>query len=332
MTGPFLGGAMASTASAALHSIILLASSTKASQKGTVDLDQIAIFQILSICLYLCAPLLIGTHQLRKHNGEGPATVMVVCAWAILILVGFLCSLLPGTQVPLQPCAPYNTTTSLGTIQTTATNVTQCAELCATKSSLVRAPGVAQMNNANVTVEQVFHYLYYWGYVVGFLCAIWVTCMTVLTFVAPNKPNDIINEVFHRKRHRKSDAGAVCTLLFVIAPISMLVQLCYGEHLLATKAALVSEKSFSVGQWGPWVTIGLASVSTVFLAASGDGAKEKLSESMVLLFRFFVSRSLTHVSFRSLRSPSWNSRVTLLEYILARSLFQSHPPQKLNLS
>ncbi|KAG6919887.1 hypothetical protein DXG01_015595 [Tephrocybe rancida] len=282
MTGPFLGGAMASTGSMALHSIILMASSRKASQKGTIDLDRIAIFQMLSVCLYLCAPLIIGSYQLRQRTGEGSATAMVVCAWAILIVVGFFCSIIPDSETPLQPCAPYNTTTPTGTLLTIATNTSLCADLCLTKSSLVRDLGTAQMNDANITIENIFHWLYFWGYVVGILCTIWVTMMIVITFVTPNKPTDVFNEVFHSKRHRKSEAGTVCTLLFVLvaAPVTMVVQVCYGEHLLATKAALRSEKSFVVGQWGPWVAIGLASVSTVFLVAAGNGSKETPARSM----------------------------------------------------
>lgn len=282
LLGPFLGGAMAYSGSAAIHSIIILASSNKASQKGTIDLDGIPIFQILAVCLYLCAPLYLGSSLLQIRTGDTSATVLVVGAWAILIIVGFFCSIVVDAPQAILPCIPRNTTTSIGTIATIPADTGLCAELCASRSSLIRSLGEAQMNDARVTLHGVFKYLYDLGWFVGMACAIGVTAVIFATIMAPNSGHELMAALSEcndpsrssstgRRRRRgrrsnKSDSGPACIIVFILvaAPVALVIQIALGEHLLA-KAALVSEKSYAVGQWGPWVTVGLAFVASVFL-------------------------------------------------------------------
>ncbi|KAJ7930047.1 hypothetical protein B0H13DRAFT_913204 [Mycena leptocephala] len=267
MTGPFLGGAMAYSGSAAIHSIIILASSNKASQKGTIDLDGIPIFQILAVCLYLCAPLYLGSSLLQIRTGDTSATVLVVGAWAILIIVGFFCSIVVDAPQAILPCIPRNTTTSIGTIATIPADTDLCAELCASRSSLIRSLGEAQMNDARVTLHGVFKYLYDLGWFVGMACAIGVTAVIFATIMAPNSGHELMAALSEcndpsrssstgRRRRRgrrsnKSDSGPACIIVFILvaAPVALVIQIALGEHLLA-KAALVSEKSYAVGQWG----------------------------------------------------------------------------------
>ncbi|KAJ7174184.1 hypothetical protein C8R43DRAFT_1119550 [Mycena crocata] len=281
LTGPFLGGAMAYAGSAAIHSIIILASSNKSSQKGTIDLDAIPIFQILSVCLYLCAPLLLGSYTLRKHTGETSATVVVVSVWAVLIIVGFFCSLLVEGPAAIAPCAPYNATLPDGTYRTVPTDAGLCAEMCAIKSSLIREVGEAEMLDSTITLHGVFGGLWELGFFVGIACAIGVTSITIVTIFAPNAGGGALTAMMElggtsttrstrprarrSRRVKKGDSGPACLVFFILvaAPIALVIQLALGEHRLA-KAALVSEKSYAVGQWGPWVMVGLALVSSVF--------------------------------------------------------------------
>ncbi|KAG6906719.1 hypothetical protein DXG01_012434 [Tephrocybe rancida] len=267
MTGAFLGGAMAFSGSAAIHSIILTASSKKAIQKGTIDLDGIAIFQILSTCLYLCAPLLTAMFFVRKRTGEGPAKAIIVCVWAVLIVAGFFCCF-GNLPAPIPPCAPYNMTTSLGTSLTVATSTSRCAEWCLTKSSIVRSVGEARMTDSRITTKNIFGPVYAVGLFLGSACALWILAITVATFVAPNKPLDILSSYLMALLGFSTYTSMV---VFGGVPVILFVQIFYGEYLLATQTALVGEKSYAIGQWGPWVIVGLATVAAIFLAAAKDG-------------------------------------------------------------
>ncbi|KAJ7058782.1 hypothetical protein C8F01DRAFT_1255195 [Mycena amicta] len=278
MTGPFLGAAMAYAGATAIHAVVILVASCQASQTGTIDLDGLPIFQILSVSLYLSAPLLMGWSRLRTHTGNTSSSVIVVCIWAMLIIVGFMCSLGTSSTV-IEPCAPHNTTLSDGSIRTLSPIITECAALCTRKSSILRDLGEAQMLSSSITAFHIFGLLWSAGILVGCVCATGIVVMTVNAIFRPTH-GDIFTG-FSALEHRpptRDDAFImfVTLLLLVAAPMALLLQLIIGEwQLERTKGVLPSEKPYAIGQWGQWVIVGLACAASVFSAMKHGEERER---------------------------------------------------------
>ncbi|KAJ6448147.1 hypothetical protein C8R45DRAFT_1134453 [Mycena sanguinolenta] len=243
-SGPFLGGAMAYAGAAAVHSIIILTSSQQASQKCTIDLDSIPIFQILSVCLYLCAPLLMCSHHVREHTGDASATVLVVCAWGLLIAVGFFCAI---TICPtaILPCGPFNSTMLDGSVLSTPPDPVQCATLCTKNSSVLRSLGEAQSQSSNITVSHVFGSPKHWGFFIGAFCSPCVLLATVFAIFDPHGGVDMLTglgEMMNKPtRRRPSEVITRYMIMFtlVAVPVSLVLQIFSGEYRMG-KPALVS--------------------------------------------------------------------------------------------
>ncbi|KAJ7613209.1 hypothetical protein FB45DRAFT_1065276 [Roridomyces roridus] len=259
MTGPFLGAAMAYAGATAIHAIILAFSSREADQRGTIDLDSLPIFQILSVCLYLCAPLLMGSYGLRRRTGNMPSTVLIVCAWGTLIAIGFFCSIvIHPTAVP--PCAPTNITFSDGSIRSISPNTGDCASLCPQKTSILRMAGEAQMESSTITVSHVFGGLRSFGWFIGPCCTLFILLSIPLAAKVPlaESSSDIFGEagrMLLAPFRSKSDSGERGVALLVICLTAV------G----CPDWSLAQERVAAVGQWGPWVTVAIASGAAVLL-------------------------------------------------------------------
>ncbi|KAJ7617949.1 hypothetical protein FB45DRAFT_1063485 [Roridomyces roridus] len=287
MTGPFLGAAMAYAGAGAIHAIILAVSSHRADQRGTIDLDSLPIFQILAVCVYLYPPLFMCSYSLRRRTGYMHSTVVIVCAWGILIASGFICTMTTKPST-IPPCALANITLSDGSIRSVAPDIGACASFCSTKSSIHRTAGQAQIQSSTITVSHVFRGLSVLGIVMGISCTIFMMVALILAVAAlfSESPLDLLivmREVVRdagriaRQRHKRRDSPAVMLYLIVVAvvggPIALIVQVFQGENYLR-KARLAQETVTAVGQWGPWVTVALASIAAVFFVLMSSIGKE----------------------------------------------------------
>ncbi|KAF7333799.1 hypothetical protein MVEN_02336700 [Mycena venus] len=194
LTGPLLGAAMAVSTSVAFHAIVLSKANTGALAGTFIDLDSLATFQILVVCIYGSMPFIIISRRARRT----PIYFILIMSWAIICFAAMFCAI-SAADVPVATCMAYTGNTTAGT--TTGVNVYLCTDICPQLSSPIRNLGSAapvllhqlQYTSAGMNAARI----------VGSCLGAWTLGVGYLRMRNAFKPSE--------REAREGDTGLSCT-------------------------------------------------------------------------------------------------------------------------
>jgi hypothetical protein len=261
--GPLLGASMAISIAIALHALLL----RRLKAPGVTDLDSLATFQILAVCVYSSMPFIIISRTARQT----PIYFILIMFWACICFAAMFCAVSAAGPSPEIPCIAYNTTAGL----TIGVNATSCAAACLEKFSPFREVGSAlhqftYTSNGMIAVQIVGCTLGGMTLLVGF------GRLGLAVSVSDEEAEDGENGIYKALTFGPP-------LCIIGGGLGFVLQLILGEVALHRSGIDYLGPFDTPGQWMPWVGAVATMVGTgLVYALQGTrlgGPKDESTES-----------------------------------------------------